>query len=103
MFVGNEVPRPLDRFLEPSGLEWLQEVIQRIHLERPKRVLIISRGEDHDGQQCLRDSSQHLKSIHVRHLHVEKDQVRLGCLDLVDRLKTILAFANDLHVRFFTQ
>jgi hypothetical protein len=66
-------------------------------------VLIISRGENHDGQQCLRDSSQHLKSIHVRHLHVEKDQVRAGCLDLVHRLKTIPAFANDLHVRFFAQ
>src|SRR5437879_188278 len=23
LFVGNELPRPLDRFLEPSGLEWL--------------------------------------------------------------------------------
>ena len=23
VFVGNEVPRPLDRFLEPGGLEWL--------------------------------------------------------------------------------
>src|SRR6185369_13166471 len=39
VFVGNEVPRPLDRFLEPGGLEWLQKVIQCTYLERPKRVL----------------------------------------------------------------
>src|SRR5437879_10954939 len=51
LFVGNELPRPLDRLLEPTGLEWLQEVIQCTHLERPKRVLVVSRREDHNGQR----------------------------------------------------
>src|SRR5205807_7508556 len=51
LFVSDKVARALNRLLKASGLKWLQEVIQGIHLEGPKRVLIVSRGEDHDRQQ----------------------------------------------------
>ena len=66
-------------------------------------VLIVSGGEDHNRKKRVRDSPQQLKSIHVRHLHVQKEQVRPGSLNLVHRLEAIGTFTNDIDVEFLSQ
>jgi hypothetical protein len=101
--VGQNLTRPLHRLLESDRLKRLQQVIERIYFKRAKGMLVERGRENHHWQQRMWNSSQHLESIHVRHLHVKKDQVRPARLDVAERLESIPAFTNDFHVRLFAK
>ena len=64
-------------------------------LERPHRVLIVSRDENHRDSRI--DQLQHLEAVEFRHLYVQKHQIRLLLRDGLDRLETVRAFRRHLH------
>ena len=64
-----------ERLLEPLGAERLQQVVDRVHLERAQRVLVV--GGDEDDRQVAPEQLEHLEAVELRHLHVEQHQVRL--------------------------
>ena len=68
--------RALQRLAEPLAVERLQQVVERAHLERPQRVLIVRGDEDHERHALAADRLDHLEPVHLRHLDVEEHQIR---------------------------
>ena len=73
---------PGERFLEALDVEGFQQVIQRVDLEGPEGVAIVSRHEDDRGHLDLRvgflkraKCLDYLEAAELRHLDVEKDEV----------------------------
>ena len=82
-------PRQLQRLREPHPLAYsverrresrlvhrLHQVVQRVRLERAHRELIVRRHED-DVRHPRRASRPYdLEPVELRHLHVQKDEIR---------------------------
>src|SRR5919204_491092 len=86
----------LDRDLQPLGVDRLQEVVDRVHLERLDRVLIV-RGDEDDvrGRARIEEPPRDLESGQSGHLHVEKDDVGLQPIDRRESLDAVAGLADD--------
>jgi len=93
-------PRPFQSFVNPFRQKWLQQVVERLGLERLQRKLVI-RGYKDDQRHALdTDSAQHFEAVHFRHLHVEKDQIGFVFLNGGDRGSAVATFGGEhLHIR----
>src|SRR5215475_3813956 len=80
--------------------EGLQKVIQRVDGERPDGVFIESRDENDRGQTRGVERGQRPKAVELRHLNVEKDQIRLDPFDGRDGFAPVAAFAENFDVGF---
>ena len=69
------VARPLERRGEPLVRERLQQVVDRVDLERPQGELVVRRDED--DRHAAAEQLEHLEAVELRHLDVEEQQVRL--------------------------
>ena len=84
----------------PLLVERLQQVVDRVHLERLDRILVKGGGENDLGksdflvEQFLDDA----EAVEAGHLHVEKDQVGIVLADQVDAFEPVLALGHDVHV-----
>ena len=90
--------RVRERRFEPFGAERLQHVVERVHLECAERVLVVRRDE-HDRRHPIAERARQLQPVHLRHLDVEKHEIRGRELDSRDRVHSRLALADDLDVR----
>ena len=84
---------------KPRGDERLDEIIERLRLERPhgKRVV---RGNENDDRHPFRAAyPDHLERVELRHLHVEKHEIGRFLFQSRQRLTTVAALADDDHVR----
>ena len=83
--------RLLDRLHHPLSIERLQQIIDRIHLERAHSILVERRRKHHLGNRHLavQQLLQHAKSVQTRHLNIQKHQVRLMRPDQFNRLDSI--------------
>src|SRR2546428_13662740 len=63
----------MERAIEPWRLDWLKQVVNRVHRERIQGVLVVSRREDHEriGIEPL----QKLKAGQAWHLNIQKQDV----------------------------
>ena len=95
--LAQPLPRALQRLLETVLAERLQQIIHRVRVERPHRVLIVGRHENHRDRWV--DQFQHLEAIQLRHLHVQEHQVRLVLRDRLHRLESVGAFGDRLPRR----
>ena len=94
---GDAAPRPIDGDLEPRLIDRLQQVVDRVDLERLDRVLIVGRDEDDLRTGAAADQPpRDLEAGQPRHLHVEKDDVRLQPLDRRQRLDAVAGLADHL-------
>ena len=58
-------------------IERLQQIIQRACVKRAQRILVIGRHEHNDGQRLIGlQDLEDFKSAALRHLNIEKNQVR---------------------------
>src|SRR6185437_13823093 len=73
----------------------LQKVVERAHLKRLQRVLIICRSKDHQGNPF--ELCQKIKRSPTWHLDVEKYQRRMQCMDSLAGLSGVARLANDIH------
>ena len=53
----------------------LQEIINGVHVEGLDRILVVCGHENHRAGQFCSDLPQGGKSVHLRHLHIQEDQV----------------------------
>jgi hypothetical protein len=81
----------------------LQQVIQRMRLERAQGELVVGGDEDHRGHVTHADRPQHVEAVDLGHLDVQKEQVRRRLFDGLDRFPAVRAFGNDLHALCFHQ
>ena len=87
-----------DRHLEPRRIDRLQQIVDRVDLERLDRVLIEGRDEDDVRRRAaaVEHPARHLEAGQPRHLHVEKHDIGLQPLDRRQRLDAVAGLADDL-------
>ena len=93
----------LERAKEPRAVERLQQVVERMDLERLQRVLVVGRREDDERYPVRGQRANHAEAIHDRDLDVEEDQLGLEPLDGRERLRAVGALAHHLDVGLLLQ
>ena len=83
--------------LEPRLVDRLQQVVDRVDLERLDRVLIVG-GDEDDVRRRLRvdHAPRHLETGQPRHLDVEEHDVGLQSLDRAQRLDAVAGLPDHL-------
>jgi len=88
----------------------LQQIIDGIHVKGAHGVLIVGRRKN-ELRQCflfvaarsghasfIDEALNHRKAVEARHLHIEKDQIRVLFLDQIDGLDAIRPLPDNLDV-----
>ena len=88
---------PVQGRSEAALTDRLEQVVHGSDLEGVEGMLGI-RGHEHDGRQGTPEPSDHLESVHDRHLDVQEHQIRLQMADLPQRRLPAVRFAHDLDV-----
>jgi hypothetical protein len=90
--------RAIDHRRESFRGEWLEQIIQRSHLECLERVLVEGRDEHDVGHRLDANRVDHAEAVELRHLDVEKHELGLELGDALDGLDAGLCLADDLDV-----
>src|ERR1700730_7232106 len=95
----------LNRELQALAREGFQQIIHRVHLKRAKRVAVVRRCEDYPRLliSVFRASSYDIEAVHVRHLDVQEDKIRLCKLNQIDGLQRGCTFPDDLNFHLIEQ
>ena len=94
--------RARDGVRETSWIDRLEDVVDRVNVERGDGVLIERRHEDHERCWPI-ERTEHAEAVDARHLHVEQHDVRVVRRDERDRLAAVRRLAHDLDVRLFAE
>src|SRR5271168_1828667 len=82
-----------------------QEIVNCVHFECTNGVHIVSRDEDIDGSGAVHWS--HIlddpKTIQIRHLHIEENDVGMKFIDLLHRTDSVRRLAYNFNVVVFGQ
>src|SRR4026209_354776 len=89
--------------IEPFVVEGLQQVIEGMDLERAHGILVVRSYEDDVGRRLRIERFEHLETAQLRHLNVQKDEVRPERLDRINSFTTIRTLRNYLDVRILSQ
>ena len=87
----------LQRVGEALAVERLQQVVERPHLERLQRVLIVGGDEDDERHLVGADRLDHLEAVHLRHLHVEEHEVRRVVVNSGDGLFAVARLRDQFE------
>ena len=83
----------------------LGHVIERAAFQGVERDVRAQLGErtDHDDRQraAAQDGVERVEAVHVRHLHVERDDVGIDLVEAFQRLPAVRGRAGDGHARRF--
>ena len=93
----------LERLPEPLAAERLEQVVERVHLERPQRVLVVGGDEDDRRHAFGADGLNHAERVEPGHLHVEEHEVWRVVLNRRHGLRAVAALGDDLHILFLLQ
>src|SRR5258708_3743101 len=96
----------LHRLRDALFVEWLQQIVHGVYLERLDGVLVKCRSKDNlwQGDFLVQQFLDHTEAVEAGHLHVEENQIGAVLFDEVDGFKTVLALRDNIDVaRAFTQ
>ena len=82
------------RFLEPLLCYRLQKVVERIDFECLNRVLVMGCHEYYGGHVLHADCASDFKTVHLRHLNIEEDQIRFERTDHLQRFFAVARLVN---------
>src|SRR6185503_18839164 len=77
----------------------LQEIVQSAHLESLQRILVISGNKDDHRHRLISELLQHLKPIHLRHLHIKKNQIGFKRANAGDGVTAVSTLLYEIDVR----
>ena len=60
---------------EALAVERLEQVVDRVHVERAQRVAVVGGDEDDERHLVGADRVDHVEAVGAGHLHVEEHQV----------------------------
>ena len=86
--------------MEALAVERLQQVVERVDVERAQRVVIEGGDEDDERHARRADRLDDVEAGGAGHLHVEEHQVRLQPADGIDRLGAGRALGDDFEPVF---
>ena len=87
----------VERRVQPRAVDRLQQVVDRLQLERIDRVLVERRAEDDRGPRPAK-RRRHFESAAAGHLNVEQHQIGRELGDALDRLHAVFGLADDLDI-----
>jgi hypothetical protein len=87
----------LDRLVQPLGRERLQQIVDGVHFESTQGILI-ERRDEHDRRHPVADLAHDVEPIELRHLHVEKHQIRPVRDDRFDGGPAVPSLGNDIQL-----
>ena len=91
---------PLEGGLKALPAEWLQQVVEGLHVKGANRVLVIG-GDEHGRRHPIdADGLDHLEAVHARHLQIEKHQVRRRLANVIDGFFAGRRGAGQFDARF---
>ena len=102
---GEAPAQPLHRLVEAPLLDGLQQVVDRVHLERLDGVLVVGGDEDHPRRRrrVLEQQVRHFEAGEPRHLDVEKRDVGLDGADDLEGADAVVGLADDGDVLDLTE
>src|SRR5262245_60459112 len=74
-----------------------------MNVESFQRILIERGHEDNRLNVLGTNALEHIKTVELRHLDVEKDQIRRHRVDRFDCLTTITTFVENLNLRILLE
>ena len=95
--------RALQRVGEPLAVERFEQVVERADLECAQRVLIVGGDEDDQRHALAADRFDHFEAVHLRHLNIEEDEIRLVIDDGGHGFFSVAALRDDLDIAFTGQ
>ena len=95
--------RVLERLPKAVAAERLQQVVERVHLERAERVLVVGGDEDDRRHLLGTDGLDDAEAVDTGHLHVEEHQVGHLVLNRRDGLRAVAALAHHFDVVLLLQ
>ena len=91
-FFSSVAPR---RAFNSTGLNGFEQIIDRAELDAAHHAVHLVERRDHDDREIAQPGlilqpGEHLIAVHLRHLHVEQDEVEGFALEPRDRLLAVL-------------
>src|SRR5437899_7016072 len=95
--------QPIQRVLQGGfkslTIKGFEQVVHGMHFKSPQRKFVV-RGHEHDDRHRIgTDRLENFKAVQLRHLDVEKDQVRFLLLNRPNGLASVRAFTHQLNLR----
>src|SRR5712692_1715660 len=87
------------RLFEPRPIERLYKTVDSRDLESSQRVLIVSGYEDHKRQLNRVHRFEHIEAVDLRHLDIQKQQIRFEVFYRGDGFFTVAAIAHNFNLR----
>ena len=80
------------------GAHRLEQIVERVQLERVHGVAVV-RGDEDDARRLLQagEMARHLEAAHARHLDVEQEHLRAARRQQLDRLHAVARLAHHLR------
>ena len=94
----NPVASAVERRDEPSAVDGLEEVIERVDFEGVERVLVVRRDEDDVRYAFDADGLDHRESVHSWHSDVEIHEVGRVAKDRRHGFSPVATLADDFDV-----
>ena len=88
--------------LDQAGFgDGFQQVVERIHLKGPDRVVVKGGGKNEQGKRrlLLNQAAHDPQPIQTRHLHIQKDNLRRFFPHHLDRFHAVLGLPDDIDFR----
>src|SRR6266480_2528398 len=83
---------------ESLVVEGLEQIEQRVDLERPEGVLVVGGDEDHHRELRRVEPTEQREAVHLGHLDVEEQQVGRRAPDGVECRAAVGAFSHDVNL-----
>ena len=76
----------------------LEEIVQGVNVKGPQRVFVERRDEHDRGKPGYPYCLEYFEAIQIRHLYVEKDEVRSLGEDAAHRLSSSATLGDDFYI-----
>ena len=93
----------VERAAQARIVDRLEQVVERMRLERVDREAVEGRHEDDHRHAFLRHAREHVQTREPRHLDIEEHEVRRVLLDGRERSTTVGALGDDLDIVLVAQ
>src|ERR1700722_19382887 len=74
-----------------------------MHFKRLNRVFVMRRDKNNPGKTIHAQSTDDLEAIHLWHLHVEEQEVRIALLYATHRIWAVASFSHDVDTWILAQ
>jgi hypothetical protein len=91
-------PGTIESAFEALFAKWLEQVVDRVCIERTKRVAVVGGHKNSNRHSVGTERPHNLKTVHLGHLHIEEDKIGPLRQNGGNCRLSIPAFPNPFHI-----